>query len=142
MDDIKNYRAEKIVSKMLKNDQFSRWMGIEILEVKEGHCKISCEIKKDMLNGYNVTHGGVVFSLADSALAFSAATFGRVSLAIDNSISLIQKTTAGDTLIASSECLNLTHKTGFFEVKVNDSENRLIAVMKATVYRTSEEIEV
>jgi acyl-CoA thioesterase len=142
MDDLHKSRAERIVSKMLKNDLFSRWMGIEVLEVKEGFCKISCEIKKEMLNGYSVTHGGIVFSLADSALAFSAATFGRVSLAIDNSISLTQKTTTGDRLTASSDCLNLTHKTGIFEVKVKNSEGDLIAVMKATVYRTGEEIEV
>lgn len=135
-------RPYKIVSHMMKNDAFSQWMGVDILEVKEGFCKISCTVKDDMLNGYQVTHGGVVFSLADSALAFSAATFGRVSLAIDNSISLTQKTTAGDTLIATSRCINLTHKTGIFEVKVTNTDGKLIALMKATVYRTQEEFEL
>jgi acyl-CoA thioesterase len=135
-------KESKIVSQMMEKDAFSRWMGVEIIDVKEGYCKISCKVKDEMLNGYKVTHGGIVFSLADSALAFSAATFGRVSLAIDNSISLIKKTTTGDTLIATSTCMNLTYKTGIFEVKVTNSDDDLIALMKATVYRTGEEFQV
>lgn len=135
-------KESKIVSQMMKNDAFSRWMGVEIIDVKEGYCKISCKVTDEMLNGYKVTHGGIVFSLADSALAFSAATYGRVSLAIDNSISFTKKTTTGDSLIATSICINLTHKTGIFEVKVTDSHENLIALMKATVYRTGEEFQV
>lgn len=132
----------KIVSRMLENDAFSKWMGIQLLDVNEGSCKISCKIRNEMLNGFQVTHGGIVFSLADSALAFSAATYGRVSLAIDNSISFTKKTTLDDTLIALSECINITHKTGVFEVNVMNSKSELIAKMKATVFRTGEIIEI
>lgn len=128
----------EIVSHMLNNDPFSQWMGIEVLEVDKGYCKISCKVKDEMLNGYSVTHGGIVFALADSALAFSSATYGRVSLAIDNSISFVKKTTSGEQLIATSTCINLSHKTGIFDIKVSNFENQLIAAMKGTVYRTSE----
>lgn len=132
----------KIVTHMIENDPFSQWMGIKILDVKEGYCKISCKIRKEMLNGFQVTHGGIVFSLADSALAFSAATYGRVSLAIDNSISFTRKTTAGETLVASSTCIHITHKTGVFEIDICNSNAELIAKMKATVYRTGEHFDV
>ncbi|PWN06453.1 PaaI family thioesterase [Rhodohalobacter mucosus] len=135
-------RPEEIVNRMMKDDAFSRWMGVSVLEVREGYCKITCPVSEQMLNGYRVTHGGILFSLADSALAFSAATYGRVSLAIDNSISFTKKSTAGDRLVAVSECINLTHKTGLFEVRVLNEKEDLLAVMKATVYRTGEEFDL
>lgn len=135
-------RPLKIVRKMLANDSFSQWMGVEIVEVKEGFCKIACTIDSRMLNGFQVTHGGIVFSLADSALAFSAATYGRIALAIDNSISFIKKTKAGDRLVATSKCRSLTHKTGVFEITVTNANGEVLALMKGTVYRTGEEFEI
>jgi acyl-CoA thioesterase len=135
-------KARRIVAHMMKHDEFSRWMGVEILDIGEGYCKITCNIKKEMLNGFGVTHGGIAFSLADSALAFSAATYGRISLAIDNSISFTQKTGEGNQLVAESKCLNLTYKTGLFEISVRDENENLVAVMKATVYRTGDEFPV
>ncbi len=142
MADLKDTRPYKIVAHMMENDAFSRWMGIQLLDVREGYCKISCKVTEEMLNGFYVTHGGIVFSLADSALAFSAATYGRVSLAIENSISFTKKSSSGNTLIAASSCINLSHKTGLFEVKVTDENEELLALMKATVYRKSEEFPV
>lgn len=142
METFDRTRAEKIVAHMMEKDEFSRWMGVEVLEVDEGYCRVKCSIKKAMLNGFYVTHGGIIFSLADSALAFSAATYGRVSLAIENSISFTQKTVEGDTLTAESRCLNLSHKTGLFEIKIRNQNEKLIALMKATVYRTSETFDV
>lgn len=142
MADQNTDRAKVIVDHMLKHDTFSRWMDVSVEEVREGYCKISCIVTDEMLNGYKVTHGGILFSLADSALAFSAATFGRVSLAIDNSISFTKKSTSGERLTAVSECLNLTHKTGLFETKILNGKQELLAVMKATVYRTGEEFDV
>lgn len=142
METFDQKRAEKIVAYMMENDEFSQWMEVEIQKVDEGYCKITCPIKNEMLNGFSVTHGGIVFSLADSALAFSAATYGRVALAIENSISFTQKTVSGDQITAESRCLNLTHKTGLFEVKILDQNENLVALMKATVYRTSEEFPV
>lgn len=135
-------KEQQIVEHMMKHDAFSQWMGVEVEEVKEGYCKITCEITDEMLNGFKVTHGGIIFSLADSALAFSAATYGRVSLAIDNSISLFKKTEAGEKITAVSTCINITHKTGVFEVNIFNSKDEKIALMKATVYRTGEEFEL
>ena len=135
-------KAIKIVNHMLKNDLFSQWMGVKVLEVREGFCKISCPVKEEMLNGFKVTHGGILFSLADSALAFSSATYGRVALAIDNNISFLKKTTAGDTITAESECISLTHKTGVFQIRITNSDDEMVALMKGTVYRTGEEFPV
>jgi len=142
MNDHTKSDPEQIVHHLLSNDPFSLWMGVEIDEVKVGYCKISCEITAHMINGFRVTHGGILFSLADTALAFSAATYGRVSLAIDNSISFLKKSSEGDVITAESKVIHTTHKTGVFEVKVKNSADDLIALMKGTVYHTGEEIEI
>lgn len=135
-DQLSDYR--KIVEKLLSNDPFSKWMEIEIINVKEGFCKIRCIIREEMINGFNVAHGGIIYSLADTALAFSAATGGAVALALDNSISYTKKAKLGDTLTASSEAINITRRTGLYNVKVTNQSSEVIAVMKGTVYRTSD----
>lgn len=144
---VKNFMAKsdhpdplKIVHHLLENDPFSQWMGIEVLDVREGFCKVRCSVRNEMLNGFEVTHGGILFSLADTALAFSAATYGRVALALDNSISYTKKSSVGNQLVATSKCINLSHKTGVFECRITNSSDELLAIMKATVYRTSKEI--
>ena len=129
-----------IVSFLLKNDPFSRWLGVKIVEAETGRCKIECRIRDEMLNGFNIAHGGVLFSLADTALAFSAATYGTVSLTIDNSISITKKSLSGNVLTAESKAVNLTKKTGVFDVRVRNEENESIAFMKGTVYRTGRKI--
>lgn len=139
MDKKEENIPRKIVSHLLRNDPFSQWMGIEIIEAKEGLCKIQCVVKREMLNGFAVTHGGIVFSLADTAMAFAAATYGTVSLAIDNSISFARKTEPGTLLTATAESVHLANKIGHFNVQIHNKDI-LIAVMKGTVYRTREEI--
>ena len=74
--------ANKIVAKMYNNDFFSKWLGIETLDISKGNCKLKMTIRKEMLNGFNIAHGGITYSLADSALAFAANTHGNKSLSI------------------------------------------------------------
>lgn len=130
----------QIVTKLLEKDPFSQWMGIEILEVKKGFCRCRCFINKNMLNGFAVTHGGIIFSLADTTMAFATATHGRVSLAIDHSITFIKKTKADSILISEASCLHMGSKTGAVNVNVYDSEKKLIATTKGLVYRTEKNI--
>lgn len=135
-DQSSDYRST--VEKLHRQDPFSNWLGIEILEIKEGFCIIRCRIREEMINGFGVVHGGIIYSLADTALAFSAATGGRVALALNNSISYTKKARLGDTLIARSEAVNTTNRTGLFDVRVTNETSDIIAVMKGTVYRTDE----
>ena len=126
----------RIVENLLKDDPFSQWLGIDILGVGAGSCTVRCEITQEMLNGYKVAHGGILFSLADTALAFSAATLGRTALALDNSISFTKKASLGDVLKATSQAVNITHRTGLFDVRIRNQNGETVAFMKGTVYRT------
>ncbi|WP_340106473.1 PaaI family thioesterase [Rhodohalobacter sp. 8-1] len=138
MNNTHSTQYKDIVDKLLSQDPFSNWMKIEIIEVYEGFCTARCRVREDMINGFGVTHGGIIYSLADSALAFSAATGGRVALALNNSISYTKKARLGDTLTARSEAINMTHRTGLFDIKVTNQASDIIAVMKGTVYRTKD----
>ena len=74
--------ARKVVDKMINGDAFSQWLGIEIVELSEGCCKLKMIVRDEMTNGFNIAHGGISYSLADSALAFAANSYGTQSLSI------------------------------------------------------------
>lgn len=128
---------EQIVRQMLENDAFSLWLGIELLDVAEGTCTLKCTLSDQMLNGFNIAHGGILFSLADSAIAFASSSYGRQAVAIDHSISFIAKASSGDILTVKAESISMGYKTGVIHVEITNQNEELVAVVKGTVYRTS-----
>ena len=130
---------KQVVETMMKNDKFSQWLGIEVLEVKQGYCRLAMKLREDMLNGFGIAHGGISYSLADSALAFASNSWGRKSLSIDTSISHLRSLQLGDELIAEAECENQSEKLGHYKVKVFRKQEPalMMALFRGTVYRTS-----
>jgi acyl-CoA thioesterase len=129
--------ANKIVDKMIENDGFSKWLGIEKILVEQGHCKLKMKVRKEMLNGFGTAHGGICFSLADSALAFASNAHGRLSVALDCSITFPVAVKEGDELTCQTKELSLTNKTGTYLIEVKNQKNENVAFFKGTVYRTS-----
>ena len=129
-------RAEKIVSKMINGDAFSQWLGINVIKVSEGFCKLEMRVRKEMTNGFNITHGGISYSLADSALAFAANSDGTQSLSIETSISHTKKVLAGDTLIAETKEVSKTNDSAVYSISITNQENTEVAKFKGKVYRT------
>lgn len=142
MSDLSKPTPAQIVNHMLENDAFSQWLGIEVIEIEEGACMLRCTVHDEMLNGYQITHGGVIFSLADSAIAFASASYGRLAVSIDHSISFIKKAVSGDTLTIKAETISMGRKTGVIQVVIKNMEEDLVAVIKGTVYRQSETFEL
>ncbi len=134
-----NTLPEKIVSKMYDNDWFSQWLGIERLEVKQGRCVLRMSIRKEMLNGFAIAHGGITYSLADSALAFASNSHGRMSVSVETSISHTESLKEGDVITATAEEMSLSNKVGVYHVTVTNQNNKVVALFKGTVYRTSKE---
>ena len=130
---------EKVVSKMYDSDWFSQWMGIERIETGEGRSVLRMQVRKEMLNGFAILHGGITFSLADSALAFASNSHGRMSVSIEASMSYIESCREGDVLTASAKEISLTNKIGVYDIEVKNQNNKLIAHFKGTVYRTGKE---
>ena len=128
---------QKIVNKMFDQDAFSQWLGIQIIDVSEGYCQIKMTVRKEMLNGFQIAHGGIAYSLADSALAFASNSHGRKSLSVETSISHMVSVKAGDMLTAMTKELSRSDKIGIYLITITNNENQEIANFKGTVYRTS-----
>jgi len=133
------HKAEKIVQHMLEIDEFSRWLGIEILEIKPGYAKIKMKVRKEMLNGFGTTHGGITFSLADSALAFSSNNYGRIAVALETSIAFPKPVYEGDELTATAEEQSKGNSVGIYNVTVTNQQNAKVGIFRGTVYRTKKE---
>ena len=131
--------SQKIVNKMFDKDAFSQWLGIEIIEVKDGYCELKMTVRKEMLNGFQIAHGGIAYSLADSALAFASNSHGRKSLSVETSISHTVSVKKDDVLIAMTEELFLSDNIGVYLISITNQKNQEVAHFKGTVYRTSKE---
>ena len=125
-----------VVSHMMKNDLFSQWLGIEIVEIKEGYSRIQMSLRKEMINGFDVIHGGIAFSLADSAFAFACNNRNNLSLALDTNISFTKTTRPGDTLTAEAKELHNGRSTGLYLITVTNQNNEQVALFKGTCFRT------
>lgn len=130
----------EIVHKMFDNDPFSKWLGIEIDDISKGTCQLSMTIRQDMLNGFGIAHGGITYSLADSALAFAANTHGRQSVSVDTSINHIEALKEGDKIVAKATEESLKNRFGFYKIEIK-REDTIVALFKGTVYRTNKDWE-
>jgi len=130
-------KAKRIVRNMLEHDPFSRWLGVEIISIKPGAVNLKMKVRSEMLNGFGVAHGSIAFALADSALAFSANTHGRLSVALQNNISYPVKIEENDVLHTEVEELSLTKRTGTYDITVLNQRNEKVALFRGTVYRTT-----
>ncbi len=129
----------KIINKMFDQDAFSQWLGIKIVEVSEGNCQLQMPVRSEMLNGFQIAHGGIAYSLADSALAFASNSHGRKSLSVETSISHTVSVKEGNVLTAATEELSLSDKIGVYLITITNQDNQKVAYFKGTVYRTSKE---
>lgn len=134
--------AQRVVDQMYNNDWFSQWLGIELLEVKAGACTLRMKIRKEMLNGFAIAHGGITYSLADSALAFASNSHGRKSVSVETSISHTVSLVEGDMITAIAQEVSLSNKIGIYSIAITNQDNKTVALFKGTVYRTSKDWEV
>lgn len=129
--------AERVVANMMEHDEFSRWLGIEVLDVAPNAATVRLTVRPDMVNGFGVCHGGVAFSLADSALAFASNTNGRVTVSVENSIRYPAPIVPGDVLTATAVEESSGRRLAFFAVTVRRADGDVVGLFRGTVYRTS-----
>lgn len=134
-----NELANRVVDAMFDKDWFSQWLGIERVLVEPGKCILRMRIRNEMLNGFGIAHGGITYSLADSALAFASNSHGRQSVSIETSISHTVALKENEVIIAKAEEQSLSNKIGIYQVKVENQKGDLVALFKGIVYRTSKD---
>ena len=132
--------GSKIPYKMLSQDAYSQWLGIEILECELGRCRVAMTVRKEMLNSMNKAHGGITYSLADTAFGFAANTHGKFAVSIETSINHIEAINEGDYLVAESVIEKVNNKLGFNIIEVKRG-NEMVALFKGVVYRINKEWE-
>ena len=126
--------------KMLSQDAYSSWLGIEIISCEIGRVKVGMTIRKEMLNSMNKAHGGISYALADTAFGFSANTHGRYAVSIETSINHIEALHLGDYITAEATLDVQKTKVGFNIVEVKKGDE-LVALFKGVVYRTNKDWE-
>lgn len=132
-------KANKIVATMYEGDAFSKWLGIEIVEVGEGFCELKLVIREEMTNGFKIAHGGITYSLADSALAFASNSHGRKSVSVETSISHTKPCLVGDVIVAKAIEKSISNKIAIYEITITNQKDEIVALFKGTVYRTSKD---
>ncbi len=136
----KNQLANDVVSKMMRDDLFSQWLGINIVEISEGYSKIKMLIRKEMVNGFDVIHGGITFSLADSAFAFACNSRNNLSVALDVTITFTKAVNVGDELTAEAKEVHNGRSTGVYLITVTNQNNEQVALFKGTCFRTGKNL--
>jgi acyl-CoA thioesterase len=136
----KDKLANDVVSHMMENDFFSQWLGIEVLEIKEGYSRIRMTIRQEMVNGFGIVHGGVPFSFADSAFAFACNNRNILSVALDTSINFIKPVHVGDVLTAEAKEMHNGKSTGLYHIIITNQNDHPVAQFKGLCYRTDKKL--
>ena len=128
--------ANEVVENMVQNDLFSQWLGISVLDIKDGYSKIKMTVRPEMINGLGTVHGGIAFSFADTAFAFACNNRNILSVALDTSINFIKTIFVGDVLTAEAKEIHNGRSTGLYHVTISNQNNHTVAMFKGTCFRT------
>lgn len=123
-------RAEKASAAMAANDDAAQWMGMTIDHIDEGAAVMGLTIQPHHTNGHNICHGGIIFSLADTAFAHACNSRNQSTVAQHNMINFVAPAMAGDHLTATATEISLTGRSGIYDVRVTNQNGATIAVMR------------
>ena len=126
---------QEIVKQMYALDRFSQWMGIEVVEIREGYSKIRMTIREEMENGLGIIHGGVTFAFADTAFGYACNNRNQKSVALDTSINFLKAVYVGDILTAEATELHNGRSTGLYQIAIRNQHNDLVAQFKGLCHR-------
>lgn len=124
---------------MYDNDAFSKWLGIELIDIQKGFAKVQMKVREEMTNGFKIAHGGITFSLADSAFAFASNSWGERAVSIETSISHTRPVHIGDILNAETNMENKSKRLAIYHVKVTNQDGKVVALFKGTVFHTGKQ---
>lgn len=127
---------KEIVDQMMQTDRMSQWLGISVLTYTPGNVICQMTVRDEMVNGMKIAHGGITYSLSDSALAFAVNAHGIKSVSVETSISHLQPVHVGDQLTTSTKELSLSRKIGVYLIEVVNQHHETVSSFKGTVYRT------
>lgn len=125
-----------VVKKMLEKDYFSKWLGLKLISISQGECTIQFRVKKEMLNGFHSIHGGILFSVADSAFAFACNSRGKINVALECNISYARPAFEGEILTIHAKEIQQGKTTGIYQVEIINETKKMVALFKGTSFNT------
>jgi acyl-CoA thioesterase len=122
--------AEASARAMYGQDHASQALGMRILEVRPGYARLSMTVREDMVNGHKLCHGGLIFTLADSAFAFACNTYDSVTVASAANVEFLLPGRLGDELTATAEERSRSKRTGVYDVVVRNQQGESVALFR------------
>jgi acyl-CoA thioesterase len=129
------HRARAAVQSLLLADLASQSLGIEIIDAAPGRVQIAMTVRPDMVNGYGMCHGGIVFAFADSAFAFACNSYGDPMVAAGASIDFLAPTPRGERVTATATEVSRSARHGIYDVAVTDSNRQVLAQFRGRCSR-------
>ena len=118
---------QRSIRPMMQRDRASAALGMVVERDEPGHAVVSMAVRDDMLNGFDVTHGGIVFALADTAFAIACNEGHHVTLAAGADITFLKPTTSGQILTATAVLRAKSGRSGLYDVQVIDESDKPVA---------------
>jgi acyl-CoA thioesterase len=122
--------AEASARAMYEQDRASQSLGMRILEVRPGYARLAMKVREDMVNGHQICHGGLIFTLADSAFAFACNTYDLVTVAAAGTIEFLLAARLGDELTATAEERTRSKRIGVYDVSVHNQRGECVALFR------------
>lgn len=122
--------AEASAAAMYAQDRASQALGMQVLDIRPGYARLAMSVREDMVNGHKICHGGLIFTLADSAFAFACNTYDLVTVASSGSIEFLLPARLGDELTAIAEERSRSKRTGVYDVAVRNQRGECVAMFR------------
>ena len=132
--------AEEVARAMWPRDHASQLLGLRIHTIRPGYARLVMTVRPDMVNGHHICHGGLIFTLADTAFAYACNAYNRNTVASGCNIDFVATGREGDTLLAEAAERTLSGRTGVYDVTVRDSAGNTVALFRGKSYRISGEV--
>jgi acyl-CoA thioesterase len=127
--------AESVAASMYARDTASKVLGMRIVRVEPGFAELAMVVRPDMLNGHAICHGGLIFTLADSAFAFACNSYNLNTVASGCAIDFVAPAREGDVLTARARERQLAGRTGVYDVEVANERGEAVALFRGKSYR-------
>jgi acyl-CoA thioesterase len=125
-----NDLARAVAETMLSADACSRSLGFELLEVRVGYARMSAVVRPDFVNGHDICHGGMIFTLADSTFAFACNSRNVNTVASGCSIEFLRPVCRGELLTAEAVEQTLNGRTGIYDIRVTNRSGETVAMFR------------
>lgn len=132
--------AQKCCETMWGNDLACKDLGMSIEVTNLGQAEARLNVRANMVNGYDICHGGFIFTLADSAFAYACNTYNRITVAASASIDFVRPAHLGDKLLATAVEVHRGGRTGIYEITVTNQDDKVVAIFRGRSYATREPV--